>query len=260
MGRPMAEALLGAGYDLRGLDVRPAAAFGAFAAHVTNDPAQMSDRSVLLSVVRDIPQTEAALFGPGGVLAAGAPSVLAICSTVSPAYIRALPPRLPPGVALVDAPMSGAPVAARERRLTFMLGGQSDVIDGVMPLFRVMGQSFHRLGDLSAGMTAKVLNNLIAASSVAATRTALDWGAEMGLTTGALRAVFHESSGQTWFGSGFDRIDFAREGFAPDNTMAILQKDVESLLDAAPSGSDPALARAVIAAIQALRPFPEDTN
>ena len=115
-----------------------------------------------------------------------------------------------------------------------------------------MGTRFHRMGPFGAGMTAKVLNNLVAVASVAATRTALDWADGLGLDRDALLAVMNDSSGQTWFSANFDRIEFARDGFGPDNTIAILAKDAASALDGAPEGASPDLTEALIRTIQRL--------
>lgn len=253
MGRPMAQALQAAGFDLRGLDLLPPDGFGPLAPVMSTDPGALADREVAITVVRDAAQTDAILFGPDAFLPrARQLRALVVSSTLSPRYVRALRDRLPAGLALVDAPMSGAPIAAQERRLSFMLGGEATWIDRLMPLFRAMGSSFHHMGDVGAGMTAKVLNNLIAASSTAATRTALAWGRALGVEDARLRAVFEDSSGQTWFGSNFDRISWAREGFDPANTMGILAKDVAAALDAAPADADRALPQAIIDAISRL--------
>jgi len=256
MGAPMLAALRAAGFDARGLDVRPPGGYGPLAPAMTDDPASFADGlRTLITVVRDQAQTEDVLFGAGDLLArASNLKTLAISSTLSPRYVASLAERAPPGLALVDAPMSGAAVAAEEARLSFMLGGEDADLDRLQPLFEAMGSHFHRMGPFGAGMTAKVLNNLVAASSCAMTRLALDWGDALGLDEGRLLALMNDSSGQTWFGSGFDRIEFARDGHAPDNTIAIIVKDVASALDAMPDGADPALPRAVQDAVRALTP------
>ncbi|MEM9640499.1 MAG: NAD(P)-binding domain-containing protein [Pseudomonadota bacterium] len=252
MGRPMAEALLSAGFDVVGHDIRPATEFDSFAAHMARD---LSDRDTLISVVRDIPQTTEALVKSGLVHSQNLRH-LVISSTVSPRYLGDLAKRVSPNVSVIDAPMSGAPIAAQERRLSFMLGGDTAVLDRLEPVFAAMGTSLHRLGPLGSGMTAKVLNNMIAASSVVATRLALDWGAQLGANPEVLRQVFHTSSGQTWFGSHFHQIAFAEEGYDPANTMGILRKDVESLLDALSSNdAEPAYPHALITAICGLTPL-----
>lgn len=256
MGRPMAEALLAAGFDLRGLDVLPPTGFGPLAPVMSTAPSSMADRDVVITVVRDAAQTDAVLFGPVAFLPhARNLRTLVISSTLSPRYLKDLRTRLPTDLALVDAPMSGAPIAAQERRLTFMLGGEDALLDGLMPLFQAMGTTFHRMGDFGSGMTAKVLNNLIAASSTAATRTALAWGRALGVDDQRLRDVFNDSSGQTWFGSNFDRISWAREGFDPSNTMGILAKDVMAAVDAAPDDASTDLPQAIIDAISRLDTF-----
>ena len=165
-----------------------------------------------------------------------------------------LRPRVPAHITLVDAPMSGAAVAAQQRRLSFMLGGAEGDLDRLQPLFAAMGAHFHRMGPYGSGMAAKVLNNLLAAASTAMTRLALDWADAEGIDEARLLALIATSSGQNWLASGFDQIEFARDGWAPDNSIGILVKDVESALDAAPDGADIALPRAVQQAIRQLKP------
>lgn len=259
MGAPMLAALRAAGFDAKGLDIRPPAAFGPLAAHVTTDAAAFAaGLRCLVTVVRDIPQTEAVLF-TGAALAARAPELdtIILSSTLSPRYVRALRARIPARIALIDAPMSGAAVAAQERRLSFMLGGPAEDLDRCQPLFAAMGRHFHRMGPYGSGMAAKVLNNLLAAANTAMTRLVLDWADAEGIDEAKLLALIHTSSGQNWLASGFDTIEFARDGLAPDNTIAILVKDVESALDAAPDGADLTLPRTVQDALRRLRPRPK---
>ncbi|MEO0678978.1 MAG: NAD(P)-binding domain-containing protein [Pseudomonadota bacterium] len=256
MGAPMLAALRAAGIDARGLDVRPPADFGTSAPVMTDDPAAFAPGlRTLITVVRDQAQTEDVLFGAAGLIAAApALETVVVSSTLSPRYVRALRDRAPPRIALVDAPMSGAAVAAQEARLSFMLGGEDATLDRLQPLFDAMGAHFHRMGPFGAGMTAKVLNNLVGASSVAMTRLALDWADALGVPEDRLLDLMNDSSGQTWFGANFDAIEFARDGHSDDNTIGIIVKDVASALDAMPEGRDPALPRAVQAAIRGLRP------
>lgn len=252
MGLPMLEALHDAGLDVRGLDLRDVGS-----PLVTTDAAAFAEGlAVLITVVRDAAETEAVLFGDQALLAR-APHLetLIVCSTLPPAFIAQLRERLPVHIRLVDAPMSGAQVAARERRLSFMLGGAAGDIAAIMPLLRAMGTSFHHMGPLGAGMAAKVLNNLVAAASVAATRTALDWAAAHGLDGAVLRALMNASSGQTWFSRHFEAIEFARHGHADDNSIGILVKDLACAASAAPPGADTRLLEALAEVLGRLTPY-----
>lgn len=231
MGLPMLEALVAAGFDAQGFDVEPRPASSA---QVLLDPKTFAAPiETLYSVVRDVQQSNDLLFDRQAVIAC-APKLkyLVVCSTLSPRYITELRARLPQSIHLVDAPMSGAQIAARERRLSFMLGGDRRDLDALQPQFDAMGRHFHRMGGLGAGMTAKVLNNILAASNTLLTRLALRQAKRGGLEPEKLLALMHTSSGQNWLASGFETIEFAKHGFEPDNSIAILAKDVEAGLDA----------------------------
>ncbi len=256
MGEPMLAALRGAGFDALGFDIRAPQSYGDFAQAVTNDVRQFASHlEILIVVVRDIQQTDAVLFDVQALVeTAEHLHTIIIASTLSPRYVRALRARVPAHITLVDAPMSGAAIAAQEKRLSFMLGGRETDLQPLMPLFEAMGTSFHTMGDFGAGMTAKVLNNLLAASSTVMTRLVLDWADRLDLDQQSLLQLIDNSSGQNWFASNFTDIEFARDGWSQDNTIGILEKDVMSALDTAPQGVDTALPDAVKEAIRKLRP------
>lgn len=250
MGAPMLAALRAAGLPARGYDVVPMDT-----PHITDDIAVFSeDLYTLITVVRDIAQTEAVLFGDQNLAAIPTLIRIIICSTLSPRYVKELRGRIPPHIALIDAPMSGAQIAAQEARLSFMLGGEDADLDAAQPLFRAMGKHFHRMGPYGSGMQAKVLNNLLAASNTAMTRLVLDWADTTDLDPDALLDLIHTSSGQNWFASGFNSIEFSRDGHSDDNTIGILVKDIASALDAAPQDADTTLPRAVQSVIRTLKP------
>lgn len=254
MGLPMMRALRAAGFDARGFDVRPAGDFGEDAAHMIDAATMRDEARILITVVRDAAETEALLFTDQAALARGGVETLIVSSTLSPRILPRIAARAPEGVELIDAPMSGAEVAAIERRLSFMLGGPDGALDRLQPLFDAMGTKHHRMGEFGAGMAAKVLNNYVAAAAAATTRRALDWAVDLGLDRERLLAMMHDSSGQTWFGSNFERIEFARDGYATDNTIGILPKDVAAALDGAGAPDDP-VGRAVIDYFMKLKPM-----
>jgi 3-hydroxyisobutyrate dehydrogenase-like beta-hydroxyacid dehydrogenase len=223
MGLPMAKRLRDAGFTTTGFDVRQIADAD-FAPNMVMEPAAFAAGcDVLISVVRDEAQTLDLLLDQQEVQ-------------------------------LIDAPMSGAPFSAQKGTLTFMLGGDHAAVAPIKQLFYAMGIDVHHLGGLSAGMTAKVLNNLVAASSVAATRRALLAADALGLSREKLLAVMQTSSGQNWFASNLSRISWAAEPYSPANTMGILEKDVGAMIDGTRDAglAEPHLEKAIIKAIRAL--------
>lgn len=255
MGAPMLAALIENGFSAIGFDVVPKASD-----EITDDPVSFTqDLETLITVVRDIEQTDDVLFGAQNFSSLPSLKRIIVSSTLSPRYVRNLRNRIPEHISLIDAPMSGAQIAAANGTLSFMLGGTPHDLDAVQPLFDAMGEHFHRMGAFGSGMQAKVLNNLLAASNTAMTRLVLDWADDAGIDETALLNLIHTSSGQNWLASGFDDIEFARDGHDPSNTIAILVKDVASALDAAPIGADTALPKTVQAAIKSLKPRPKTT-
>lgn len=256
MGEPMLLALRDAGFDALGFDIRSPSSYGRFAQAMTDNVHQFADHvEVLITVVRDIQQTDAVLFNDQALIqAAKSLHTIVIASTLSPRYVRALRDQVPAHITLVDAPMSGAAIAAQERRLSFMLGGSKSDLKSLMPLFEAMGTSLHTMGDFGAGMTAKVLNNLLAASSTVMTRLVLDWAEQLEVDEDGLLRLIDKSSGQNWFASAFDSIEFARHGYAADNTIGILEKDVQSALDAAPYKADTSLPEILVSTLRCLKP------
>lgn len=245
MGFGMLGNLRDAGFDARGYDIRTLKGVG-------NDvDAFCNDLTTLITVVRDTDETDDVLFKDQAVVSrARKLQTIIISSTLSPRYVKALRAQTPDNISLIDAPMSGAQVKADAGTLTFMTGG--DVGDA-LPLLQAMGTEVHHMGAYGAGMTAKVLNNLLAASNTAMTRLVLDWADAAGVDEDKLLNLIHTASGQNWLASGFNDIEFARDGYAPDNTIGILVKDVAAALDIAPD-ENTVLPQTVQTAIRNLKP------
>jgi len=256
MGLPMAQALHRAEFDTCGFDVRPVDEFGEFSDRMIVSAAEFSNScDVVICVVRDERQILDLCFDDQALFSIpDYPKIFILSSTVSPHVVHRLRERLPDDVALLDAPMSGAPPAAIAANLTFMIGGAKSDFEQLLPIFSAMGEKINYLGELGCGMTAKVLNNFVAASTVVAVRNVLKQADALGFDRQALLDVMDRSSGKTWFGSNFDALDWSGEGYDPANTMGILVKDVRAFVDALPDGPEP-LHDAVIDALQNLKPL-----
>jgi 3-hydroxyisobutyrate dehydrogenase-like beta-hydroxyacid dehydrogenase len=259
MGFPMAGRLVMAGLDVWGLDLKPQDQFGDFASRMLPSPREMAARCpVVLSVVRDRTETETLCFGEDGLFAAPPyPQVFIICSTLAPVDVLEIAARLPSDTVAIDAAISGAPIAAEEGTLTVMIGGPEATTKTLMPLFNPLARAIHHLGPLGAGMTVKVLNNFVAASTVVAVRQAFAAADSLGMDWRTLSTVMETSSGGTWFGTNYERISWASEGWEKGNTMAILEKDVNAYLTTvrASEHRDPnAFETAVLGSLKAMPP------
>ena len=154
-----------------------------------------------------------------------------ICSTLSTTYISELKTKLPKNFILIDTPMSGSTIKAKEGSLTFMVGGNKNEIEYVMPLLNILGDNVLHIGDFGKGMSIKLLNNFIAASSVLATRNVLAQINDFGLTKKQLLDVVKCSTGDNWFAQNYDDLNWSKENFKKTNTMGILEKDLLSYIE-----------------------------
>ena len=233
MGLPMARALLRAGFGVKGFDVRPIDEFDDFKDHMMESAGDFASAvDIIISVVRDKQQTLDLYFEDQAIFKQpDYPKACLLASTVSPRFINELPDKIPDDVQFFEIPMSGAPIAAEEERLSFMIGADEETAAPYRPLLDVMGRDLHFLGGLGKGMTCKVLNNFVAASSVAAVRQVLSEAANLNVSPHQLLDVMKSSSGGTWFGDNFESISWATEDYDPANTMGIIEKDINALLD-----------------------------
>jgi 3-hydroxyisobutyrate dehydrogenase-like beta-hydroxyacid dehydrogenase len=91
---------------------------------------------VVVTMLRHGREVEAVAFGPEGLAEGfGSGSLLLDTSSSEPWYTRKTAGRLAArGVAMVDAPVSGAEAGARNAELVFMVGGEPAAVERVRPV------------------------------------------------------------------------------------------------------------------------------
>ena len=112
-----------------------------------------------------------------------------------------------------------------------MVGSKRKEFSFIKPLLSLMGRNILYIGKYGSGMSVKVLNTFVAASSVLSVRHVLAESERFGIQTNKLLKVLSCSSGQTWFGTNIKYIDWSKEKYKKKNTIGILEKDVLSYLD-----------------------------
>jgi len=203
MGLPMLANLRKAGHPVQAFDVRrgaieQAVKLGATAAGSAAEAA--GEVEVLISMLPDSPEVEAAYLGPKGILEGASKGLTCVdMSTIDPATTRRVGERLAAvGVSLIDAPVSGGVPRAVEGTLTIMVGGEPAVVELLRPILGLMGANVIHVGPLGAGEVAKICNNLLAGVSMIAVAEAFTIGARSGVDPKILHQVIRASSGNCW--------------------------------------------------------------
>ena len=60
---------------------------------------------------------------------------------------------------MIEAPMSGAPMKAKDASLTFMVGSKVNEFKKILPILNILGDKIYHIGEFGSGMSVKVLNN-----------------------------------------------------------------------------------------------------
>ena len=239
MGLPMLNAMLSKNIDAKGYDIEKKKSLLSLGKDfVSSKKKFLDDRNIIISVVRDASDTTELCQGNNGLFEQQSSKVLIIASTLSPKFMMDLKRKAPKNITVIDAPMSGATIAANEAKLTFMVGCEKVFFNYIEPLLGLMGVRINHIGNYGSGMMVKVLNNFIAASSVVSVRHVLHQAQKFELDIDALFKTIDTSSGQTWFGTNRADIEWFKENFEKDNTMGILKKDVEAYVDFFENESD----------------------
>ena len=186
MGKPMARNLLKAGYSLTAYDIvatsmEEVVTDGGRAASSAKDVATQAP--VVITMVPDSADSEAAILGPGGVLEGASRGSLVIdMSSIAPATSQKIAARCQEaGVDFLDAPVSGGEPGAIAGSLAIMVGGKREVFERQLDLLNVMGGSVVLCGDYGAGNTTKLANQIIVAANIEAVGEALTLAKKAGL-------------------------------------------------------------------------------
>lgn len=241
MGRAFTKRLTSCGFRVIGYDVvadkvKEATDNGVVAAASPADVAREAD-IVMLAVMSssgDHAVTEAVL-GPRGVIeTARRSSVLIDLSTTSIEETKRCASELQrrTGMAWVDAPVSGGPVAAEAGKLAIMAGGDASVIEHVRPLLERLASRLTHMGPLGAGQATKMINQVIALTNFCVLAEAYRLGEKCGVDMAKVpHALATGYAGGLLLNDLFPRMQ-ARD-FAPRGFVRQILKDLDMVRDLA---------------------------
>ena len=184
MGRPMAKNLLKAGYDVTVSSSSRAAEELAEAGARTATGKELGEGcDLVLTMLPNSPQVKEVMLGENGIGAFMKPgSVFIDMSSINPVASREIAAELSGrGIEMLDAPVSGGEPKAIDGTLSFMVGGKQEVFDRYASVLSAMGSSVVRCGEIGAGNTTKLANQIIVACNIQALAEALTLAQKAGV-------------------------------------------------------------------------------
>lgn len=237
MGKPMALNLIKAGFSLCVCDLDPVGVqmletAGAKSAPTPCAVAQQSN--VIMTMLPNSPQVREVLMGSEGVLNGLKPGTIIVdMSSIDPVVSVELEKEVrAAGGEMIDAPVSGGEPKAIDGTLSFMCGGKGEVFNKVKPVLEKMGSSIVLVGDIGSGNMAKLANQIMVASNIAAVSEAFTLAAKSGVNPESVYyAVRGGLAGSTVLDAKAPMI--LKRNFAPGFRIELHIKDLNNAVNAA---------------------------
>ena len=187
MGKPMAKNLMKAGHELLVFDVVKAnvddvVAAGAKAA--ASSKAVAEECTTIVTMLPNSPHVKTVVMGENGVLeGAKAGTIIIDMSSIAPLASQEVEKACAAkGVKMIDAPVSGGEPKAIDGSLSIMVGGDKAVFEQVKDdILLKMGASAVYCGNIGAGNTTKLANQVVVAVNIAAVAEAFTLAKKAGV-------------------------------------------------------------------------------
>jgi 3-hydroxyisobutyrate dehydrogenase-like beta-hydroxyacid dehydrogenase len=252
IGEPICRRLLENGYEVYIYDATPEAV-----AKLSDSPAEparnlkdlaRSTEVVLLSLPNsDV--VERVVLGDGGLLESlSSGKVLIDTSSSRPSSTRTIAAALAgAGTEMLDAPVSGGILRAREGELAVMVGGEMEVFERCYEILRAFGSQVFHVGGHGAGHLVKSLNNLLSATTLASAAETVVLANRAGIMPETFLEVINAGNARSYSTEvKFPNFILDRsfdDGFALD----LMVKDLKIALETAAEMDHPMLSGSTIA-------------
>ena len=203
MGRSMAGHLLDAGYSVHVYNRTQAKAQDLVdrGAQWQSSPGKVAAAAdVIITIVGFPVDVESVYLGKDGVLAQARSGSLAIDMTTSCPNLasRIAQEAAAKGIEVLDAPVSGGDIGAREARLSIMVGGSVSGFERALPLFEIMGKNIVHQGPAGSGQHTKMCNQIAIASGMMAISEAMAYAKKSGLQPETVLKSIESGAAGSW--------------------------------------------------------------
>ena len=203
MGRWMCQHLMDIGYSATVYNrtkekAQPLLDAGATWGDSSSEVASSSD--ITFTIVGFPPDVREVYLGENGILkGTKAGDIIVDMTTTEPSLAQEIYEQATAqGVSSVDAPVSGGDVGAREARLSIMVGGDTDAVGTIMPLFETMGKNIVHQGGAGAGQHTKMCNQITISGTMIGVCEALLYGYKAGLDLETMLSSISGGAAACW--------------------------------------------------------------
>ena len=250
MGGAMSVNLLKAGFPLAVWNrtpekVKPLLEAGAKPAKSPKEVAEKSD--IIIDMVTDSKDVEEVLIGEEGVIHGARPGTIVVdMSTISPIVTREIAKKLgEKGIRMLDAPVSGGDIGAKNATLSIMVGGDADAYEECLPVFQAMGKTITHIGGHGDGQVCKAVNQILVGVNVLGVAEALMFASKAGVDVDKVLAAVSGGAAGSWQLAN-NGPKMLRADYAPGFKVKDYIKDLRIIMETAAETKTPLVETAVV--------------
>ena len=208
MGLPMSSNLMKAGFTVTGFDIDASRRKMASEAGIKTTESIKDAVADADWIVTSLPKTEhveSVLFQEGCLFeCARKGTYIMDTSTISPPKSASFNAEATKhDLVFLDTPVSGGTPGAIAGTLTFMVGGEKEQFEHIMPVMKGMGKNFYHCGKPGSGEVAKLTNNLTFAIEMIGTAEGIALGEKLGIDAKVLTDIISTSTGRCFSLTGY---------------------------------------------------------
>ena len=250
MGQGMAKNLMEAGFEVNIWNRTPARMdpFCEAGARCCSSPADVAAHSdIIITCVSNTADVEEIILRENGAIyGAKEGSLVVDMSTISPDTTRYIAGALKhKGVEMLDAPVSGGSEGAANGTLSIMVGGDEEQFQRALPALEAMGKTITHVGDIGAGQTVKLVNQILVVVTMLGVSEALLFAQAGGLDLQKTLDAVSQGAAGSWALSNRGPQMIERD-WRPGFTIDLQQKDIRLVLEAADEMGVPLLGTGII--------------
>lgn len=201
MGAPMVSALINNKYELQVYN-RSAAKAEVFSNQATvcySIKEVVIDADIIFSIV-SLPDDVRSIYLEDGIIAhAKAGAICVDMTTSSPSLAQEMATiAQQKSIAILDAPVSGGDIGAKNHTLSIMVGGDVNAYHQVLPLLQLMGKTIHHVGPAGYGQHTKLANQIAVAHNLLGTIESLHYAKTMNLQQDYVLKVLTQGAANSW--------------------------------------------------------------
>lgn len=237
MGKPMASHLIKDGYETYLFDLNTDAVdeLAALGGHKCSSNKEVAENShVIITMLPAAKHVSLVLFAEDGLAKnANQKTLIVDMGSISPEESKSFASQLKEyDMHYIDAPVSGGEPMAIEGRLSIMAGGDEEHFNKVLPLFESMGENIVHIGETGTGSAAKLANQILVSTHLAALSEACVFASKQGIDLNKLYEAIHGGlAGSAVMDAKMPRI-IARD-FEPGGRIETNFKDLSNIQSSA---------------------------